>query len=312
MRNKIVQTVLPYCTLLLLVIIAIFAPVEKNSTGWIPLTGGLVDGCQWVSGILSVVLMVTGVGVILSGLYLVLLKTNTIPFGRCAALLLMLLFSSPHALHFNTIYLVLACIVWAKYCILERQIFVCYMLLSLASLFYAPAIWLVPAFLLMGAFSGMPERLRSFVKSLSGASLPHIYILVFRWIRFDDADVYLYHFAHEATALCTPFHQLGMPDYFFILCMLYMLYRAISFIMAKNPMGMLAFMLKTDAVSLFLFFILFLFFSKSCMPVLSLLYFPAAVILAYYFKNCGKTSRTNVEMLLLMSALLLGSLSHIV
>ena len=58
MRNKIVQTVLPYCTLLLLVIIAIFAPVEKNSTGWIPLTGGLVDGCQWVSGILSVVLMV--------------------------------------------------------------------------------------------------------------------------------------------------------------------------------------------------------------------------------------------------------------
>ena len=62
MRNKIVQTVLPYCTLLLLVIIAIFAPVEKNSTGWIPLTGGLVDGCQWVSGILSVVLMVTGVG----------------------------------------------------------------------------------------------------------------------------------------------------------------------------------------------------------------------------------------------------------
>ncbi len=310
MKSRFIQTLLPFCVLLILVAISLFSSADADGMGWIPLVGGFADTEMLDVPYISVPLSLVSIVVILSGLYLVLLKTNAIPLGRCILLFLLFVATNRNFLHFNQIYPLLACVVWMQYCLLGGQIFGAYALLSAASLFYAPAIWLVPAMMVFLPFSGIPDQLRIFVKSVSGAVLPHLYLLVFRWIKFGDAAQYLSYFAHSATDPNPPFHQLGMPQYFMLLLLLYVLFRAISFIMAKNPMGTLAYLLKLEVVLLVLSFVLAILFGGDNGNALLVLFFmPASVILSYYFRNCGKTGRTDIELAMLPIAALLCGVS---
>lgn len=311
MRSKIIQTVLPIFVLLVLTAMSLFSTVGAGSNGWIPVVGGFFNADLLGNPLLSVPLMAVCLALTLPGIFLILLKTNAIPFGRCVALFMALLAINPKWFHFSQIYPVLACIVWAQLCLLERQVFVAFMLLSGASLFYAPAIWLVPVLIMFMPFNGMPDQLRVFVTSLSGASLPHLYLLVFRWIKFDDAGVYLYHFANEAIETGTPFHYLGIPDYFMLAILCYVLIRSIVFVFSKNPMGKLGYILKMEMVMLLVLFLLAGFFYANNGEMLSSLFLlPASVLMTFYFKNSPMTNRSNIEMLLLMGATAICACYH--
>ncbi len=311
MKSKFIQTVLPICVLLMLVGISLFSPSETGGTGWMPLVGGFADTEILESPFISIPLAVLNIVAVVLGLYAVSLKTNALSFGRSALFFMLLVAANGNFLHFNQVYPVLACIVWMQYCLLNWQIFGAYMLLSAASLFYAPAIWIVPAMMLFLLFSGIPDGLRNFVKSFSGALLPHLYLIIFRWIKFGDSTLYLSHFYDKATDINPPFHHLEIPHYFMLLLLGYVLFRAISFIMQKNPMGTLAYLLKMEIVMLVLLFGMTILFGGNS-NLITLPYIPTAIILSYYFKNCEKVSRTEVEYLLLICSFLICSISYMV
>jgi hypothetical protein len=312
MKNKFLQTALPIGVFILLSAISVLSVPEAAADGWIPLVGGFFNATFLSNYPASVPFTILCLAVTLLGMYMILLKTNAVPFIRCMSLFLALLASGPNLFQFNQVYPVLACLVWVQFCLLERQIFVAFLLLSGASLFFAPAIWLVPVVLMLMPFNGMPDQFRVFVTSLSGACLPHLYLLIFRWIKFDDAGVYLYHFYNEAIEIYPPFHSLEYTDYFLILVMFYMLVRAVSFFVRKAAKGFFEYMFKVNLLMAIVTFILFLLFSGNWnMSLLSLAFVPLSILYAYYFKSNEKNRRTNIEYLVLMSSLVLCGLSHL-
>ena len=312
MRSKFIQTVLPVCVLLLLATMSYLLPAGVGSNGWIPLVGGFFNADLLSNPLVSVPLMVLCLAATVLGIYLILLKTNAIPFGRCLALFLAMMAISPSLLQFSQVYPVLACIVWAQFCLLERQVFVAFLFLSGASLFFAPAIWLVPVVLMLMPFNGMPDQLRVFVTSLSGASLPHLYLVVFRWIKFDDAGVYLYHFSKEAMETEPPFHYLELTDYFLMLVIVYILFRVISYFVTKGAKGFIEYMFKVNLLMAVVAFALFMVFAgNQSYSLLYLTFMPLAVLFSYYFKSNEKLRRANIEYLVLMCSLVLCGISHL-
>lgn len=312
MKSKFIQTVLPVFVVLLLVALSVLSPVGRGGDGWIPLVGGFFNAELLGNQYLSVPLMVLCLAVTMLGMHMILMKTNAIPPGRSALLFLALLASNPYSLDFNQIYPVMACMVWAQFCLLERQVFVAYLLMSMASLFYAPVIWIVAVLLLLMPVNGLPDQFRVFVTSLAGACLPHLYLLVFRWIKFNDAGVYLYHFANEAIETGMPFHYLGLTDYFMILVVFYILFRSVSHFVVKGPKGFMEYMFRMNGLMVFVAFVLFILFGgNQHLPLLPLAFVPVSILSAYYFKSCEKLYRANIEYLVLMCSLVLCGLSHL-
>ena len=314
MRTRISQTALPFCILVVLVVISALASVGyRGGSEWLPVLGGLGNAAFLENLFVSIPLLFLSILAIFSGLYVVLLKTNSIDFSQTSIILLLIMAANPYSLHFNSIYPVMACMIWFQFCFLENQIFASFMLLSLGSLFYAPAIWFILAFTILLTVSGTPDPLRALVKAFGGACLPHLYLLVFRWIIFDDAGVYLYHFMGQILEIGSPFHLIRMPQYFMFLLLLYILVRAISFFYIKSPKGILEYLLKTDLWMMVSAFIIFLFFYSSTSTMLfAIVSLPASIMLSYYFKNCERVSRTNVEFLLLVCGLLICCISYVV
>jgi hypothetical protein len=158
----------------------------------------------------------------------------------------------------------------------------------------------------------MPDQLRVFVTSLSGAFLPHLYLVVFRWIKFDDAGVYLYHFANEAVETGAPFHYLELADYFLVLVIFYLLFRVVSSFVTKGAKGSIEYMFKVNLLMAIVAFALFVIFAgNQNFSLLSITFMPLAILFAYYFKSNEKNRRTNIEYLVLMSSLALCGLSHL-
>ncbi len=312
MNTKIIQWVLPLLGLSVLVAVAILTPFEAGSSGWIPLVGGFGNTEMLDNVYLSVGLMLLCVTAIVVALCSILFKTNTIPMGVTVMLFLLLLFSNPYSFMFSSIYPALLCIVLMQYALLSEQMFAGALFISLASLFYAPLIWLFPVVFIFMVKNGINDPARIAVKMFSGFLVPHIYVLVFRWIAFDDALVYLQHFSSEIIDVGLPFHLLHLTDYFLILVVMYMLVRAISFVFSKTPDGIPAYILKSECATLLLLFMIWmLFYDSQRMPLLNMLWLPVSVILAYYYKNCRKRARVTAEFLLLFVAVIISSLSNV-
>ncbi len=310
MKNKFIQTVLPFCVFPLLLVISILSPAYGENNGWIPLVGGFFNADLLDNLLISVPSMIICLAVILLGIYRILLKTNAIPFSRCLMLFLMLMASNPHLLKFSQIYPVLACVVWTQLCLLEGRLFVSFLLLSTASLFYAPAIWLVPAVLFIMPFNGVSDQFRAFVTSISAVCLPHLYLIVFRWIKFDDASIYLHHFAQEAIDISIPFHYIGITDYFLLLVVIYIIFRSISHFITKGTKGFIEYMFKMNVFMVLITSALFLLFAGNHqMQLLSLTFVPLSILFTHYFKSCEKSYRANIEYLVFMCSLILCALS---
>ena len=313
MSSRIIQTVLPLFTFIVLAVLSFFAPIEQIGGEWIPLIGGFGNTEILDNLFVLVPLLILSLSIIFVGVYFFILRVNAISFLHVITLFLLFIAANPYSMRFNAIYPAMACIIWFKFCLFNSQVFAGYLLLSAASLFYAPIIWLVPASVLILPLNGMPDPLRTSVKALSGSLLPHIYVLVFRWIRFDDADVYLYYFTQQATDISFPFNNLGIPDYFLLLVIIYVLFKALSFFAVKSPKGFMEYILKSEIFMMVISFVLFLLFGgNEQITLLSVTLMSVSVIFAYYFKNCEKVTRTNMEFLMLICALILCAVSHII
>ena len=312
MSSRIIQTVLPFLTFILLAVLSFFAPIEQTNGEWIPVIGGFGNTEVLDNLFVSVPILILLAAVIFTGVYFFILRVNSISFLHVITLFLLLIAANPYSMRLNAVYPAIACIIWFKFCLFNSEVFVGYLLLSFASLFYAPIIWLVPASVLILPLNGMPDPWRTSVKALSGSLLPHIYVLVFRWIKFDDAEEYLYYFTQQATDISLPFSKLGVPDYFMLLVVLYIVFKALSYFSLKSPKGFVEYILKSEIVMMIVSFLLYLLFAgNEQVTLLSITLMSVSVIFAYYFKNCEKISRTNMEFLMLICALVLCSVSHI-
>lgn len=299
--------------LLALLPVALFVPLENVADEWIPLVSGFADTEFFGSGAISVVLAIFFIAATLFAVYCILLKTTAVPVMHTILIFGMLLLSDPYSLRFSAVYPVLLCLVWAQFCLLENQVYTAFLLISAASLFYAPAVWFVPAAIILLPLNGVPDFLRVFVKAMGGFITPQLYLLVFRWIKFNDAHIYLEHYIAQTVEIVVPLHLLHLYDYFLIICVLYMVIRSMAFAFSRMPNGMASYILKTEMAMFWLALVMFVcFYSTLETPLLNLAALPAALMLSYYLKNCSKRNRVTAEYLILMCAILLRGFSHLV
>ncbi len=277
---------------------------------WIPLVSGFDNAGLLDNIFLSVGFGIVSIVAILVAVYFIITRTNTIPIVTTFIIFLALLLPNLNSLRFSSIYPAVLCIVWMQFCFFNIQVFTGFLLLSLGSLFYAPLIWLFP-FALFGVINGSVDTpLRTAVKAIGGFMVPHIYLLVFRWIAYDDATVYLQHFVNEITEIGMPFHLLHITDYFLLCVLAYMFIRAIILFYSNTPDGFPSYILKAEFATLILLLALVICFcNRAETHLLNLCVFPISIILAYYYKNCKKRGRVKTEFAFLAISILICCIS---
>lgn len=299
--------------LVVMVSVALLVPdISEQSYGWIPLLGGLDYGTFLNNGAVSILLGIATVGAALFSLYFILRRTSAVNYASTVVILLLLLASNPSFLHFNTVYVLLLSLVWVQYCIIEREIFISFLILSAASLFYAPALWLAPFSLLLIPLSGTPDSFKSLVKAFAGFLVPHIYMVAFRWMRYDDAQVYLLQYWDCITDFHFLEHQLVLPRLFMAIYLFYLLVRASAYSLRSSASKLVQGILKMQILSVSISLPLFICFDCEASPLFPIIAFPAALLITYYFTNFGNTKRIGAELVLMLLAIIINSLSYFI
>lgn len=299
--------------LVVLAAVALLVPDNTaQSNGWIPLLGGLDYDNIMNNGAVSMLLGVATVGAALFSLYFILRRSSAVNYTSTVVILLLLLASNPSFLHFNTVYVLLLSLVWVQYCVIEREIFTSFLILSAASLFYAPALWLAPFFLLLIPLSGTPDSLKSLVKAFAGFLLPHIYMVVFRWMRYDDAEIYLLQYWDCITDFHFMEHQLILPWLFMAVYLFYLLVRASAYALRSSASKLVQGILKMQILSVSISLPLYICFDCETSPLFPIIAFPSALLITYYFSNFGNIKRVGAELVLLLLAIIINSLSHFI
>lgn len=309
MERSFVHWITPVAGLALMISVFLLLPPLEGSSNWIPLLGNSIESPNPVVGwsILGISLAAT-----LFGLYCIVLKSASLSFLPTLFIYLLLLFADPLSISFNILHIVVALIVWSQFCLFENQLFTAFLLASSATLLYPPVFWIIAVSLIISLFSGEPDHLRNLIKMFSAILLPLVYILIFRWIKYDDALVFLSCFKDEVIATGSPLHLFDMTHYFLFAVMGYMVVRSIVLIVQKSPSGVLSYILKTEIVVLLLGVALtMLFYTTESLPLHLLTLAPLTLLFSYYYKNCEKRSRVNLEFLFLILAMALNSISYI-
>lgn len=313
MNSRLIRKILPYTVLLALLPVALCVPLVNVADEWIPLVSGFADMEVLKSGVISAALVILFISAILVAVCSTLQQTMVIPVSHTVLIFGMLLLSDPYSLRFNMVYPVLLCLVLMQFFLLRNQVYASFMIISVASLFYAPAVWFAPAAIILLPLNGVPDFFRISVKAIGGFITPQLYLLVFRWIKFNDAHIYLQHYIGEITDIGLPLHLLHLSDYFLIICVLYMVVRSISFALSRMPDGMSLYIIRTEISTFWLASVMFVcFYNTVEIPLFNLVILPAALLISYYLKNCDKKSRVTAEYLTLMCAILLRGFSHLV
>ena len=295
-----------------LVVMSVMMSQRSYADVWLPLVGGFGNVDFLSNKIVSTVLGFSTVGTILFSIYCLLRRTSAISYGGSVFLFLLLALANPSFLHFTPHLAVLLALVWVQFCFVEEQIFAAFLILSLASLFYAPAIWMVPVFMLLVSARGIQDGLRSIVKALSGFLVPYIYLLVFRWMRFADAGLFLNEYFEHMTDLHIFETPILFPKLFFVFYVSYLAIRASLYIYSTSA-GKVTDELLKEQVRLSVVLLPFLFlFNTESQPVFTLMAYPVAILVSYYFKNSGNRRRAGVEMILLVMAVVINFLSYII
>ena len=310
MRISSVYKILSVVVLAVLTLVALFMPVKSIGNGWIPIMSGLETWEILQNGAVSILLGIGMIGTVLFSLYFLLRRTSSINFQAVVVVFLLLVSATPAFLHFSTIQILLLLLVWMHYCVVEKQIFTAFMLLSLASLFYAPSIWLIPLSLSFIPFSGTPDSLKSFVKALAGFLLPHIYMLVFRWISFDDAGVYFLGYWDSITDFHFMERKLLLPGLFLSGYLIYIISRASIFAVRSSTSKLVQGILKMQILSLALSLPFFICFDRDGSSLFPIIAYPAAVLIAFYFNNSSNIKRSSAELVLLLLAIIINCVSH--
>lgn len=310
MRIPPIYRVLPIVVLALLTLVAVLAPVKGVTQEWIPLMSGMDTGFLSDNRAVSILLGAGIIGAVLFSLYFLLRRSSALKFPVVSVIFLLIVSSIPSFVHFKTVYILLLLLIWTHFCLTEKQIFTAFMLLSVASLFYAPSIWLVPFSLVFIPFSGAPDSLKSFVKAIAGFLLPHIYMLVFRWMKFDDAGIYLLKFYESIIDVHFMERQLVLPALFMAVYLIYLVSRSAMFVMRSSASKLVHGVLKMQILSLVTLLPLYLCFDSAASPLLPIIAYPSAVLIAFYFSNFSNTKRGEAELVLLLLAIIINCVSH--
>lgn len=312
MKKNLAYRIFSIIVLVALMVAAILKPWTKASGEWIPLVSGFGNTDFLNIGVVSVLLGAGIIGAALFSIYLLVRRVPVIDYSSVAILFLLLMAANPSFIHFNTIYILLLSLIWMQFCVVELQIFTAFFVLSGATLFYAPAIWLVPFSLLLVPLSGSPDNLKSFVKAFAGFITPHLYLLVFRWIKFGDAGVYFMQYWDSITNIHLLETHWSFPRLFLALCMIYLVMRSshhlVSTSMGKLPQALL----KMQIISLAILLPMFVCFNTEALPLFVIMAYPAAVLFAFYFGTFENSKRAGAEYILLIMAIVINSLSYFI
>lgn len=309
-KNTLYGIILLLGTLVYLVVSSFYVPLGVTDSKWIPIIAGLVDteylfssrSVSFLCAFASCFLMILSVMIILR-------KTRGIKFNisYTAIFMLLIIFSDNRSLYFNQIYPVALCLIWAQYCMLYGQMFIAFVLISLAGLFYAPAMWLFPVCFFLSMFSPV-DMLRHILKAISGFAVPIIYILSFRYIRYDDTYEFLYKFWEEMIKLNDELLYINIPTLFLFLCILFISTHSIVKSMNKLYRQDIAVanIIKLESISFVVLGLFFVFFShQHSVPLGILISVPAGILYSYYFSRNTDKYLSSVEIVLLICALVI-------
>lgn len=294
-----------------------FLPVADKTDDWTPLLSGFVEMDLFytnklllaMGGILSIAILVVSI-------YFINAKTIGRSFSvyYTSLFALLFIFSNPCGVYFSAIYPAAILLTWVQYCLIVKQRFTAFFLLACASLFYAPILWLVPVVLII-TLIGTPDFFRVFLKSFTGLLIPYLYILSFRYILFNDMDVFVQHYFKEIISMEFPIYSLGFTTMFLVLCFVIILLHAVIDILSKlNRQSILTgYILKQELITIVLGALLFfVFWGDQSLPLGALLATPGSLILSHYFLQNKKRNQARVELVLLMSAAVIARAAYFI
>lgn len=298
-----------------LFITSFLVPVMDKSDEWIPLLSGFVDmdvlyGNQFL---LAAVGLLCIVGLAVS-VYFIATKTVSESFNiyYIELFLLLIILSDPMAVYFSAIYPAAILIIWVIYCFMQNQKFTALFLLSTASLFYAPIIWMIPV-VLVTLFVGVSDFWRVFVKAIGGMLIPYLYILTFRYICFNDVSVFGYQYFNEVIRLNFPVYSLPFITLFMILCFAILSGHAIIYIFKKlNRQNIFTGIVlrMTILTALLGVLIFFIFWGGKSTPLCVLLAGPFSLLLSNYAVGKRESYSFHAELILFMSAVVVARATH--
>lgn len=309
MNYILIRKIVPGIVLCFLLVMAAFAPAESIAQEWIPLIGGLDMPVIMTNTFVSVTVTFVFVGIILLSVYGLFYKTNAFSFNHTVLLFLLLMMANPYSIYFSSIYPALLCLIWMQYFFIERQFFTAFFLLSLSSLFYAPLIWCIPIALIL-SLSRTPDAPRLLVKALSATAIPPGYLLIFRWLKFNDANEFLLQYLNEITTLNFPFNSLHLSNYALIVCLFFIVFHAFRYIFSKLPNGIAGSILQIESVVFVLSAILFFCFCQpKNTPIFVLVALPASILCSWHFDNNIQKYSVRVEFIFIMCLLVINRLA---
>ena len=282
----------------------------------------LLGGEPWAAGYInlsergSILLGLLSFVVLLFSTYIVSAPMLPRPSERTTALLFAaaIHFINPNALYFSPIYPTSIALLWAHYCLLNRQLFTGFFLIAVASMFYPPIIWTTP-FAALLLLAGEQDALRSIIKFLGGLLVPFILLLSVQYLLDRDVMGYLSRFLSRITTISITLTSKDLAYLFMLLCLTVVVANAM-FTLLNNfkTKGIAdAYFLKTECIYVFLTFALFLLFgSNETMPLSVLVGCPAGILLSRYFSDFGNKLLARVEIVLLLVALVVARLGYFI
>lgn len=230
------------------------------------------------------------------------------------AFFLLLTLVNPSSVYFSGVHIALLLFVWGQYCYVINQKFTAMFLLSAASMFFAPFVWISPIIMAVSLF-GAPDLARTAVKSLGGILLPPLYLMVFRYMAFDDAAVFADKFIEQATLFSPPFYNLNGSTIFLILVLAVVLFYAVTYMFRKmySVSIFVSRILKMEFLSLILgVFALVLWSGDEALPINMAVALPAALLFSNYFTRNISKKGTKIQLILILCAVAISRLSYFV
>ncbi|MGM9774055.1 MAG: hypothetical protein ACI3Y2_02475 [Candidatus Egerieousia sp.] len=295
-----------------------FVSAGSYSGGWVPILSGYCD--------IEAVTSYTGWGIALGllcatllfvSVYIVSYPVLNTERERIVAVLLSssIIFTDPRAVCFNSIYLAALCLVWVQFYVLRgEQYYIGFFLVSLASLFFAPVIWVIPIALLL-VFTDMQDGLRKLLKAIGGMLTPYILFLSFRYMCFDDVGEFLHAFYGEMTKFSFGLFANHLSYIFLVLCTIIIVLRAMTQIVSGlRRTGIAeAHADKLQCINVLLNCTLFLMFCGAAgTPLSPLIGAPLAILLSKHFSAQANSAAAKIEWIILLCALVVARLGYFI
>lgn len=295
-----------------------FIPAKESAAEWIPLFSGYWDPEVLTdASLLSKILGLFCAALLLVSMYIVSYPVISTHTERVVASLMCasIIFTNPGAVNFSPIYPAALALVWVQYFILRgERYFIGFFLISLASLFFAPLIWVFPIALVL-VFSDMQNALRKLLESVGGTLVPYIIILSLRFICFNDVEEFLHLFAAETSKVSFLLLTSHLSSIFLLACIvtisLHAMLIGISELRTRGIQE--AHAIKTHYISVVLGGLVLLLFSGSgSIPLPLVAAAPVAVLLSGYFSRRAGYPSAKIEWIIMLCAFAVARLSYFV